>query len=111
MPLLALIAFTHVCVSCYGTITTKDVCRSMWKALFLDGSRKNVENHNIVSSSLTIEHFCRKLMKPEVRASLDLLTCQIAVWFDLSITRFSAFSDSTVISQSRPLCNLVANFC
>ena len=38
-------------------------------------------------------------MKPEVRASLDLLTCQIAVWFDLSITRFSAFSDSTVILE------------
>ena len=38
-------------------------------------------------------------MKPEVRASLDLLACQIAVWFDLSITRFSAFSDSTVILE------------
>ena len=38
-------------------------------------------------------------MKPEVRASLDLLTCQIAVWFDLSITRFSAFSDSTVLLE------------
>ena len=38
-------------------------------------------------------------MKPEVCASLDLLTCQIAVWFDLSITRFSAFSDSTVILE------------
>ena len=82
---LPLIAFTHVCVSCYGKITTKDVCMSMRKALFLDGSRKKVENHNIVSSSLTIEDFCRKWMKPEVRASLDLLTCQIAVRFDLSI--------------------------
>ena len=49
-------------------------------------------------------------MKPEVRASLDLLTCQIAVWFDLSITRCSAVqqrcsavqqrcSDSTVILE------------
>ena len=57
---LPLIAFTHVCVSCYGKITTKDVCRSMRKALFLDGSRKKVDNRNIVSSSLTIEHFCRK---------------------------------------------------
>ena len=38
---LPLIAFTHVCVSCYGgKITTKDVCRSMRKAFFLDGSRK-----------------------------------------------------------------------
>ena len=30
-----LIAFTHVCVSCYGTITTIDVCRSMRKAFVL----------------------------------------------------------------------------
>ena len=36
-------------------------------------------------------------MKAEVCAFLDLLTCQIAVWFDLSITRFSAISDCTVI--------------
>ena len=57
---LPLIAFTHACVSCYGKITTKDVCRSMRKALFLDGCRKKVENHNIVSSSLTIEHLCSK---------------------------------------------------
>ena len=38
-------------------------------------------------------------MKPEVSAFLDLLTCQIAVWFDLSITRFSAISDCTVILE------------
>ena len=38
-------------------------------------------------------------MKPEVCAFLDLLTCQIAVWFDLSITRFSAISDCTVILE------------
>ena len=37
---LPLIAFTHVCVSCYGKITTKDVSRSMRKALVFDGSRK-----------------------------------------------------------------------
>ena len=36
-------------------------------------------------------------MKAEVCAFLDPLTCQIAVWFDLSITRFSAISDCTVI--------------
>ena len=54
---LPLIAFTHVCVSCYGKITTIDVCRSMRKAFVFDGSRKKVENRNIVSSSLTIEHF------------------------------------------------------
>ena len=38
-------------------------------------------------------------MKPEVYTFLDLFTCQIAVWFDLSITRFSAFSDFTVILE------------
>ena len=38
-------------------------------------------------------------MEPEVSAFLDLLTCQIAVWFDLSITRFSAISDCTVILE------------
>ena len=37
---LPLIAFTHVCVSCYGKITTIDVCRSMRKAFVFDGSRK-----------------------------------------------------------------------
>ena len=51
--LLPLIAFTYACVPCYGKITTKDVCRSMRKAFFFDGSRKS----HIVSSSLTIEHF------------------------------------------------------
>ena len=56
---LHLIAFTHV-NACRGKITTKYVCRSMRKAFFLDGSQKKVENCKIVSSSLTIEHFCRK---------------------------------------------------
>ena len=57
---LPLIAFTHACMSCYGKITTTDVSRSMSKAFVFDGSRKKIENRNIVSSSLTIEHFCRK---------------------------------------------------
>ena len=58
--LLPLFAFTHACVSCYGKITTKDVCRSMWKAFlfdFLMAVEKKVENRSIVSSSLTIVHF------------------------------------------------------
>ena len=38
-------------------------------------------------------------MKPEVCASLDLSTCQIAVWCDLSISRFSAISDCTRILE------------
>ena len=38
-------------------------------------------------------------MKPEVCASLDLSICQIAVWFELSITRFSAISDCTIILE------------
>ena len=46
---LPLIAFTHACMSCYGKITTKDVSRSMRKAFVFDGSRKKVENRNIVS--------------------------------------------------------------
>ena len=37
---LPLIACTHACVPCYGKIITKDVCRSMWKAFVVDGSRK-----------------------------------------------------------------------
>ena len=37
---LPLIAFTHTWLSCYGKITTKDVCRSIWKALFFDDSLK-----------------------------------------------------------------------
>ena len=53
---LPLIAFTHACVSCYGKITTKDVSRSKKKV----SREKKVENRNIVSSSLTIEHLCRK---------------------------------------------------
>ena len=54
---LPLIAFTHACVSCYGQITTIDLCRSMRKAFVFGGSRKKVENRSIVSSNLTIEHF------------------------------------------------------
>ena len=38
-------------------------------------------------------------MKPDVCAFLDLLICQIAVWFDLFVTRFSAISDCTVILE------------
>ena len=38
-------------------------------------------------------------MKPKVCASLDLSTCQIAVWCDLSISRFSAISDCTRILE------------
>ena len=38
-------------------------------------------------------------MKPEVCASLDLSTCQTAVWFDLSISRFSANSDCARILE------------
>ena len=34
------IAFAHVCVSCYGKITAKEVCRSILKAFVLDGSWK-----------------------------------------------------------------------
>ena len=57
---LPLIAFTHACMWCYGKITSKDVSRSMRKAFVLMTVEKIVENRNIVSSSLTIEHFCRK---------------------------------------------------
>ena len=38
--ILPLIAFTHACVPGYGKITTKDVCRSMRRAFFFDGSQK-----------------------------------------------------------------------
>ena len=54
--LLPLIAFTHPFVPWYGKITTKYVYRSMWKAFFFMEVEK-VKNRNIVSSSLTIEHF------------------------------------------------------
>ena len=36
--LLPLIAFTHEFVLCYDKFATKDVCRRVWKAFFLDGS-------------------------------------------------------------------------
>ena len=48
---LPLIAFTHVWVSCYGKITTIDVCRSMRKAFVFDGSRKK---SNIAALSLLV---------------------------------------------------------
>ena len=38
-------------------------------------------------------------MKLKVCASFDLSTCQIAVWCDLSVSRFSAISDSTRIVE------------
>ena len=45
-------------------------------------------------------------MKPEVRASLDLSTCQMAVWCDLSISRFSAISDCTeILEEVRDCCS------
>ena len=54
-------------------------------------------------------------MKPEVCASLDLSTCQIAVWLDLSVTRFSAISDCTGILEEvrlqRESCVYIVIFC
>ena len=38
--LLPVIALTHANVSCYGKITTKDVCGSMQTAFFFYDSRK-----------------------------------------------------------------------
>ena len=38
---LPLIAFTHVCVSCYGKITTIDVCWSMRKAFVFAVEKKS----------------------------------------------------------------------
>ena len=47
---LPLIACTHACVLCYGKIITKNVCRSMWKAFVVDGSRKNPKSLPHISS-------------------------------------------------------------
>ena len=57
---LPLIAFTHACMSCYGKITTKVLVGAWGRHSFLMAVEKKVENCNIVSSSLTIELFCRK---------------------------------------------------